>query len=131
MCTSRPLESLVVDVVSLNGDYNPLHADPTVGEKMGFGGVILHGLCTWNMACHAVLSTFANSDGTRLRSFGGRFVSPVKPGNELVIDMWRTGQIEQESGCSCEEVLFEVRVSDMLVMSNGRAMLKVPRECRL
>jgi len=22
----------------LNGDYNPLHADPTIGPKMGFKG---------------------------------------------------------------------------------------------
>ena len=48
-----------VTSASLNGDYNPLHADPAVGKSMGFGGVILHGLCTWNMACQAILSTFA------------------------------------------------------------------------
>lgn len=28
----------------LNGDYNPLHATPEPGQKMGFGGAIMHGL---------------------------------------------------------------------------------------
>ncbi|TVY92549.1 Enoyl-CoA hydratase, peroxisomal, partial [Lachnellula willkommii] len=27
----------------LNGDYNPLHATPEPGQKMGFGGTIMHG----------------------------------------------------------------------------------------
>jgi len=122
---------------SLNGDYNPLHADPAVGAQMGFGGVILHGLCTWNIACRAVLATFADSDGSRLRSFGGRFTSPVKPGDLLETRMWRTRTVEHEEengnagGCLCEEVLFDVRVGKRLVIVNGRALLKVPRGSRL
>lgn len=114
----------ILTLASLNGDYNPLHADPAVGKSMGFGGVILHGLCTWNMACQAILSTFAKSDGTQLRVFGGRFASPVKPGEELSIDMWRTGKLENDDGVACEEVLFEVRVGSRTVMNNGRALLK-------
>lgn len=101
---------------------------------MGFGGVILHGLCTWNMACQAILSTFTGSDGTRLRVFGGRFASPVRPGDELTIDMWRTGKLERdgEEPEVYEEVLFEVRVEEKVVMNNGRALLKVQKEsCKL
>jgi peroxisomal enoyl-CoA hydratase 2 len=104
---------------------------------MGFGGVILHGLCTWNIACRAVLATFADSDGSRLRSFGGRFASPVRPGDLLETRMWRTGPVKREEedgkadGCLCEEVLFDVIVGEKPVIVNGRALFKVPRGSRL
>ncbi|OQU94616.1 MaoC like domain-containing protein [Cladophialophora immunda] len=39
----------------LNGDYNPLHAGPDLGQKMGFGGAILHGLYSWNTVAHGIL----------------------------------------------------------------------------
>ena len=64
----------------LNGDYNPLHADPTIGPKMGFKGAILHGLCTYNIAAVQVLRAFGNSDPANFKSFEARFSAPVLPG---------------------------------------------------
>ncbi|CCX16262.1 putative peroxisomal dehydratase [Pyronema domesticum] len=104
----------------INGDYNPLHADPTIGTKMGFPGAILHGLCTWNVAARGVLRMLGNSEGERLKSFQARFAAPVMPGDKLVTEMWVTGAKED----GAEEVRFMTRVEGgKVVLSNGRALL--------
>lgn len=105
----------------LNGDYNPLHAHPEPGEKMGFGGVIIHGLYSWNWACHGLLQHLGGSDPANLREYQARFASPVRPGDKLVASAWRTGQRQGE----WEEVRFEVKVAGGKVcLSNGRALMK-------
>src|SRR3546814_21000499 len=63
----------------LNGDYNPLHADPEVARKAGFDQPILHGLCTMGIACRAILATYCDNDPARLRGMLNRFYSPVFP----------------------------------------------------
>ncbi|KAJ9649458.1 hypothetical protein H2199_000233 [Coniosporium tulheliwenetii] len=106
----------------LNGDYNPLHATPEPGQKMGFGGAIMHGLYSWNVACHELLRTLGGSDPENIREFQARFASPVKPGDKLVIEMWQTGE---EKGSGFEEVRFVVKVNGQKVcLSNGRAVMK-------
>jgi len=72
----------------LSGDYNPLHIDPSIGSKLGFGGTILHGLCSYGIAARAIVKHVAGGDGTRLLEMGGRFTSPVKPGQTLVTLIW-------------------------------------------
>ncbi|PWY76290.1 trimethyllysine dioxygenase TmlH [Aspergillus heteromorphus CBS 117.55] len=86
----------------LNGDYNPLHATPEPGEKMGFGGAILHGLFSWNSAAHGILRELGGSDPKNLREFQARFASPVRPGDRLTTEIWRTGNLQD----GYEEVLF-------------------------
>jgi peroxisomal enoyl-CoA hydratase 2 len=87
---------------------------------MGFGGAILHGLCTWNMVCHGVLQAYGESQTANLREFQARFSSPVKPGDELVTEMWRTGVHEEDF----EEVLFVTKTGGKVVLSNGRALVR-------
>jgi peroxisomal enoyl-CoA hydratase 2 len=53
----------------VNGDYNPLHADPAPGNAMGFGRVILHGLIAWNVSAHAILHKICGSNGSSLNEF--------------------------------------------------------------
>lgn len=106
----------------LNGDYNPLHATPEPGKKMGFGGAIMHGLSSWNFTAHALLKAIGGSDPKNLKDFQARFASPVKPGDKLVIEIWKTGQV---SG-GFEEVRFVTKVEGGKVcLSNGRASIKV------
>ncbi|AEO53243.1 hypothetical protein MYCTH_2294309 [Thermothelomyces thermophilus ATCC 42464] len=105
----------------LNGDYNPLHAHPDPGRKMGFGGVIIHGLFSWNWAAHGLLKHLGGSDPANLKEYQARFASPVRPGDRLVASAWRTGQKQGE----WEEVRFEVKVEGGKVcLSNGRALIK-------
>lgn len=77
----------------LNGDRNPLHADPGAATLAGFDVPILHGLCTFGIACHAVLKTICDYDETLIRGFDARFSAPVTPGDRIRTDMWQDGNI--------------------------------------
>ncbi|KAK7752729.1 hypothetical protein SLS62_005281 [Diatrype stigma] len=112
----------------LNGDYNPLHAHPGPGKQMGFGGVIIHGLYSFNTTCHGLLQKLGGSDPANIREFQARFASPVKPGDKLVTSAWRTGETK-EGGW--EEVRFVTKVAGGKVcLSNGRALIKVVGEAK-
>ena len=88
---------------------------------MGFGGAIMHGLFSWNSACHGLLQMLGGSDPANLREFQARFAAPVKPGDKLVTEAWRTGNIKD----GWEEVRFIVRVEGgKVVLSNGRAFMR-------
>lgn len=108
----------------LNGDYNPLHADPTIGPKMGYKGAILHGLCQWNVAAHAVVRNFCEGDGGRLIKFGGRFVAPVMPGDGLVVEMWDVGAEGVEKGQRAVLVSVKRKEDGKVVIGNGRAVIR-------
>lgn len=113
---------LTLTTPRLNGDYNPLHIDPEPGKKMGFGGVIIHGLFSWNMAAHGILKNLGGNDPKNLKEFQARFASPVIPGDKLITEMWRTGKKED----GFEEVVFVVKNGKgKVVLSNGRALVKV------
>lgn len=106
----------------LNGDYNPLHATPEPGKKMGFGGEIVHGLYSFNSTAHGLLKHLGGSDPNNIKEFQARFASPVIPGDKLVTSAWRTGETEN----GFEVILFETQVEGKKVcLSNGRALIKV------
>ena len=74
----------------LNGDRNPLHADPTFAKAGGFDKPILHGLCTYGFTGRALLHELCGSDPARFGSMDVRFSSPVMPGEALTVKMWDT-----------------------------------------
>ncbi len=75
----------------LNGDLNPIHADPALARRGGFDRPILHGLCTLGIACQSLVRARADGDPTRLRELNVRFLAPVFPGETLVTDWWSDG----------------------------------------
>ena len=78
-------------IYRLSGDRNPLHADPAAAAKGGFPRPILHGLCTFGIAGHALLRAVCDYRSERLRSLQGRFTAPVFPGETIVTEIWRDG----------------------------------------
>lgn len=108
----------------LNGDYNPLHIDPTPGKEMGFGGVIIHGLYSWNTSAHALVKLLGGGNPASIREYGARFASPVRPGDITVTEMWRAGS---KDGEGWEDIRFQVTVKQTgkVCLSNGRAKMKV------
>ena len=109
---TRPDQALLY---RLNGDRNPLHADPAFAKLVGFPRPILHGLCTFGITCRAVLQAYAEFDPARVRSHQARFSAPVFPGETVSVDLWRDGDV----------VAFEARVKDReaVVIKNGKSVL--------
>ncbi|HYM29804.1 MAG TPA: MaoC/PaaZ C-terminal domain-containing protein [Candidatus Cybelea sp.] len=101
-------------IYRLSGDYNPLHADPAVAKAGGFDRPILHGLCTYGVAGHALLKLICGYDPARLRRMDLRFSSPVYPGETIRTEVWREGG---------GKLAFRAKVveRDVVVLNNGYA----------
>jgi acyl dehydratase len=78
-------------IYRLSGDYNTLHADPAVARAAGFERPILHGLCTYGMAVHALLKTVCRHDAAGIRRVAVRFTAPVTPGETVRFEFWDAG----------------------------------------
>jgi acyl dehydratase len=104
---TRPEQALYY---RLNGDDNPLHADPVTAARAGFPRPILHGLCTLGVVTHALLRGLCCYRAERLRGLDLRFSAPVYPGETIRTEIWRSGA-------------FRARVveRDVVVVNNGKA----------
>jgi acyl dehydratase len=109
---TRPDQALIY---RLSGDRNPLHSDPNIAKMAGFPRPILHGLCSYGVACRAVLQTYADYDPARIKHFDVRFSAPVFPGETIETRMWKDGDV-----ISFECVVLERGVT---VIKNGRCVL--------
>lgn len=89
-------------IYRLSGDYNPLHAQPAVARKAGFAKPILHGLCTYGIACQSLIRTLCGGDATRLRGLSARFTKPVFPGETIRTEYWVAGGEVQFRSLSVE-----------------------------
>ena len=78
-------------VYRLSGDFNPLHSNPATARAAGFERPILHGLATFGVTGHGLVKRLCDSDPTALRAMGGRFSSPVFPGETLHLEIWHDG----------------------------------------
>lgn len=102
-------------VYRLSGDRNPLHTDPSFAALGGFDRPILHGLCTYGFTGRALLRELADNDVTRFHHVGGRFSSPVMPGDALTVRMWRTGTDADGKSTA----VFTTSVGDRVVFDQG------------
>lgn len=93
-------------VYRLNRDYNYLHiseltqhgilsctkdlrltlmySEPEIGIKLGFGGLICHGLGMLGLTTRAMLEKIADNDPKALGSICAQFVNPLTPGGKLI-----------------------------------------------
>ena len=103
-------------VYALCGDRNPLHRDLDVAKRAGFEAPILHGLCSYGIACHGVIKTMLEYDAAAVASFDVRFSTPVYPGETQLVEMWRDGNV----------ISFRVRLKERNVVSinNGKCVVR-------
>lgn len=102
----------------LNGDYNPLHADPEFARRAGFDRPVLHGLAVYGEVARVALTHLAEGDVSRFESITCRFTSPVFPGEALRCQLWQRNAT----------VSFRVLVTErgVTALDNGRIELRGP-----
>lgn len=101
----------------LNGDPNPHNADPKSAAAAGFPRPILHGLCTYGIAGHAILRSCCDYDPAALRELHVRLSAPVFPGETIRTEIWRNGDAKTISfRCAAME-------RERIVLNNGLALL--------
>lgn len=101
----------------LNGDFNPLHIDPSFSQILGFDKPILHGLCSFGYSVKHIIQEFCGNDVTLFKSVKVRFAKPVLPGQTIQTNMW----LEKETN----RVYFECKVveTQTVVISGAYAEL--------
>jgi len=109
---TRPDQALLY---ALSGDRNPLHRDPDVARRAGFERPILHGLCTFGTACRAIIGAVCDYDADQVSGFDARFSAPVFPGETLVTEIWRDGNVVSFRSTSKER--------GVAVLNNGKCTL--------
>ena len=100
----------------LNGDLNPLHADPERASVAGFQRPILHGLCLQGIVCAALVGRYSAGRPALLRALDLRFQAPVFPGETILIDVW-VGANGLSFRCRALE-------RDVIAISNGRCVIE-------
>lgn len=98
-------------IFRLSGDSNPLHTDPNFAKMAGYPKPILHGLCSYGVACRSIVEALCEKDSKKLKKFNVRFSSPVFPGETIVTEMWKKD----------DEIHFQSKVKerDKVVLKNG------------
>lgn len=77
----------------LNGDLNPLHADPEFARAAGFDAPILHGLASYGLLARTVVAGVLDGDPSRLGALSVRFAGTLLPGENLRTSVWRDGDL--------------------------------------
>jgi acyl dehydratase len=78
-------------IYRLSGDKNPLHADPEFAKLGGFDTPIIHGLCSYGIACKAIVDDALGGDVTAVARYQARFAGVAFPGETYRIKYWKDG----------------------------------------
>jgi acyl dehydratase len=84
----------LVRYAGASGDFNPLHTDPKVGEEIGTGGIIAHGMLIMGFVGQ-LLSDYAGPGA--LRKFGVRFKGMTHLDDEITCTGTITEKYEADS----------------------------------
>ncbi len=112
----RPTLAQQALLYRLNGDKNPLHADPEFAKMGGFDTPIIHGLCSYGIACKAIVDDALAGDVSQVASYAARFRGVAFPGETYLVSYWKEG----------DTILLEARSKerDAIIISNAAITLR-------
>ncbi len=88
--------------VTLSGDDNPIHVDPSFAQAAGLRGPVVHGCLTLAVVSRLIGTTLPGP-GALMRSLQVDWLKPVFAGDRLIV----SGEVEQHSA-STESVLLRI-----------------------
>jgi acyl dehydratase len=87
--TTLPQQALIY---RLSGDKNPLHCDPDFAKMAGFDRPIIHGLCSYGIACKAIVDEVLGGDVSQVARYQARFAGVAFPGETYQVSYWKQGK---------------------------------------
>jgi acyl dehydratase len=115
----------IAQYAGASGDFNSVHVDEEFARsEAGRPGVIAHGMLT--MGLTGTFLTSVVGHGT-LRSFGGRFLAPVAPGDTLECVATVT-EVAGEKGARRVSLCLETRTAAGAVVFRGEAVALGPAQ---
>src|SRR5436305_11198550 len=113
----------LVRYAGASGDFNPLHTDPQVGEAIGTGGIIAHGMLIMGFVGQ-LLSDYVGPEA--LRRFNTRFKGMTHIGDVITCTGTITKKYEEEGE---GRIVGNVRAVDQDgdIKVNGTFIAAIPR----
>lgn len=113
----------IVQYAGASGDFNPLHTDERYAVEVGgFPSVFAHGMLTAGLTARILDELVGYA---AVRSFGGRFVAQVRPGDTL----WGTATVSARTEAddwTLATIDLITRNQDGAVVFTGTAEVVVP-----
>jgi acyl dehydratase len=114
-------ETQLVMYAGASGDFNPVHTVHSFGEKVGFGGVIGHGMLSMAMVGQALTDWLGNK---ALKKFGVSFRAVTKPKDVITVKGTVTKKYTEGGNNLIDiDLLAENQRGEPVVVGNATAVL--------
>ncbi|THE06464.1 MaoC/PaaZ C-terminal domain-containing protein [Microbacterium oleivorans] len=110
----------LVRYAGASGDFNPIHFNDAVAERVGLPGVLAHGMLTMGLSVETIVEWLGDSG--RILEYGVRFTRPVVVDNESganVTVVAKVGAIDDDT------VRIDLTVSHEGTTVLGKAQVRV------
>ncbi|CAL4859075.1 MaoC/PaaZ C-terminal domain-containing protein [Microbacterium sp. MM2322] len=110
----------LVRYAGASGDFNPIHYNDAVAERVGLPGVLAHGMLTMGLAVETIVEWLGDSG--RILEYGVRFTRPVVVDSESGADVTvvaKVGAVDDDT------VRIDLTVSHEGTTVLGKAQVRV------
>ncbi len=110
----------LVRYAGASGDFNPIHYNDAVAERVGLPGVLAHGMLTMGLAVETIVEWLGDSG--RILEYGVRFTRPVVVDTETGADVTVVAKVGALDG---DAVRIDLTVSHDGTTVLGKAQVRV------